>query len=83
MPLGEGGSSTGVDYGRSRHAAKGRNGSSSESPIAGTDYQGGNVETRMMKSEPSIQISVEHWNEIVNSVHYCEYSCMISRTKSN
>ena len=54
MPHEEGGSSTGVDYGRSRHAAKGRNGSSSESPIAGTDYQGGNVETRMMKSEPSI-----------------------------
>ena len=49
MPHGEGGSSTGVDYGRSRHAAKGRKSSSSESPIAGTDYQGGNVETRMMK----------------------------------
>ena len=65
MPLGEGGSSTGVDYGRSRHAAKGRNGSSSESPIAGTNYQGGNVETRMMKSEPNIQICVEHWIEIL------------------
>ena len=65
MPHREGGSSTGVDYGRSRHAAKGRNGSSSESPIAGTDYQGGNVETRMMKSEPSIQICVEHWIEIL------------------
>ena len=54
MPHGEGGSSTGVDYGRSRYAAKERKSSSSESPIAGTDYQGGNVETRMMKFEPSI-----------------------------
>ena len=54
MPHEEGGSSTGVDYRRSRHATKGRNGSSSESPIAGMDYQGGNVEIRMMKSEPSI-----------------------------
>ena len=65
MPHGEGGSSTAVDYGRSRHAAKGRNSSSSESPIAGTNYQGGNVETRMMKSKPSIQICVEHWIEIL------------------
>ena len=65
MPHEEGGSSTGVDYGRSRHVAKGWNSSSSESPIPGTDYQGGNVETRMMKSEPSIQICVEHWIEIL------------------
>ena len=60
MPREEAGSSTGVDYGRSRHAAKGQNGSSNESLIARTDYQRGNVETRMMKSEPSIQICVEY-----------------------
>ena len=65
MPHREGGSSTGVDYGRSRHAAKGRNDSSSESLIVGTDYQGGNVGIRMMKSKPSIQICVEHWIEIL------------------
>ena len=65
MPNEKGGSSTGVDYGCSRHIAKGRNGSSSESPIAGTDYQGGNMETRMMKSEPSIHIGVEHLIEIL------------------